>query len=157
MSKECQIKVYYQEHPTKNIIGTVNLFTIPNYDKLKNLILEKSKKLDDKKVKHKLKPKDKFILEPSEYEIGGLNAIWDSDTYKYFFDKIQQNPPNKIKFIIKKVDKYPKFVPPQEQLILSKTLETGWESIKKEIEDELTENYLNDGKRRFIQGKKENN
>ena len=158
MSKACKIKVYYKDLPNNNIVGSVDLFSFQNYDKLKNLILDKTKKLKDARLKDKdkLKSKDKFILKILDYDMAGLEAIWDTDTYKYFFDKIQQNPPEKLKFLIQKVDKYPSFVPPQEQIILSKTLETGWESIKKEIQEELTENYLNDGKRLFIQEKKEN-
>ena len=155
MSKGCQVKVYYKDLANKNVVGKADLFSFQSYDKLKDLIMEKSKAQAFKNVR--LNEKHKFILEISDYEMAGLKAIWDTDTYKYFFDTIQQNPPEKIKLIIKKVDEFPKFERPKYLTILAEALIFGWESTKKEIKDELTEDYLSDGNRLFIQGKKENN
>lgn len=154
MSKECQIKIYYKELQNKNVIGNKNLFDYPDYEKLKSLILERSKTSTYKDVR--LKEKDKFVLEIVDYDIAGLNSVWNKETYKYFYDRVQQNPKDKIKFYIVKVSKYPDFTPPQYLTILKDSLISGWDSTKKEIEEELTEKYLNEGKRLFMLGKKEN-
>lgn len=153
MSKECQIKIYYTELPKKNVVGNINLFNYPIYEKLKNLILEKSKHQAYKSIK--LTEKDKFVLVILDYDVAGLNSVWNQETYQYFYERVKQNPQEKIKFNIKKVTKYPDFSPPQYVTILKDTLISGWNSTKKEIEEELTEKYLLEGKRLFIQEKKE--
>ena len=43
MSKKCQIKIYYKELKKSNVIGNASLFQFPEYDKLKDKILQKSK------------------------------------------------------------------------------------------------------------------
>ena len=152
MSNECQIKIYYKEMPNKNV-AKINLSQYTDFEKLQALILEKSK--NNKAFKSvRVKEKDKYVLKFEDYAISGLDSIWDKDTYKYFIDRAQQNPPEKIKLIIEKVDKYPDFTPPQFLTVLKDSLNSGWESTRKEIENELTEKYLNEGKRIFIQEKR---
>ena len=155
MSKKCQIKVYYKDLPKSNVIGNATLFQYPDYDKLKEQIIQKSKAAAYQNVK--IKDKDKFVLEIVDYDIAGLNSVWNKDTYKYFYDRVQQNPQDKIKFYIVKVKEYPQFTPPQYLTILRDTLASGWDSTKQEIEEELTDKYLNEAKRLFIQEKKEKN
>ena len=153
MSIKCNLKVSYKDLP-----GTVllkgNLFDFNNYDLLKQKIYEKSTNPIYKAIR--ITNQDKFILELDNYELGDINSVWDSNTYNYFFGKISKNPPQKLKIFISKVDKYPIWNPPQFTKILKASLKSNWNCIKKEIENELTENYLDDGKRLYIHNKKEN-
>ena len=43
MSKKRQIKIYHKELQKSNVIGNANLYQFPEYDKLKDKILQKSK------------------------------------------------------------------------------------------------------------------
>ena len=155
MSKECPIRIYYEELPKKNLLGkSVDLFSFSNYNEIKKIIFKQSEKSSFDKVR--LKEKDLFILKMEDFELAELNSIWDEETFKYLYSHIKQNPPEKLKFLIQKVTKYPDFTPSEYETLLKNALESGWESTKKEIEEDLNENYLNDGKRLFLQEKKEN-
>ena len=150
MSEKFQIKVVCLEN-SNTVFCKVDVFSINRYEDLRNKILEKSQGL--KKVV--INKNDKFILEIKECQMD-LEGIWDSDTYSYFLNKIKNNPPEKIKFNVKKVDMYPTWNPPQYVNILKNSLKSAWNSTKKEIEEDLTEKYLVDGKRLYLQEKKEN-
>ena len=148
----CQVKISYKEIQTIVVKG--DLFNFPKYEQLIQKINEKSKGATFKKVK--LSEKDKFVLEIEGFELANLNSVWNSETYDYFLSKVRQNPPEKLKLTIVRVDHYPVWNPPQFCQILSNSLDSAWISTKKEIEDELTEKYLDDGKRFFMEEKKEN-
>jgi len=60
-----------------------------------------------------------------------------------------------MKLIICKIEEYPDWKPPVYGTILKESLNSGWNITKKEIDEELSEKYLNNGKRLFIQDKKE--
>ena len=153
MNNKCSFKIIYKDLP-----GTVllkgNFFDFKNYDSLKHKIIEKSKNPLYKNVK--ITNEDKFILEIDNYELGDLTSVWNSETYNYFYEKIEKKTPQKLKLNIVKVDKYPIWNPPQFTKILKESLKSNWSFIKKEIESELSENYLDDGKRLYIHNKKEN-
>ena len=148
-----KVKIIYKDLPTK-VVCTVDLTSNQNYDTIKQNILEKSKASSQYK-KVSVTAKDKFILKFEGINISGLNAIWNTDTYNFFLDKTQDNK-EKIKFIIEKVNEYPKFTPPQYYTLFRKELDSAWDKTKKILEDDLKEIYLNEGKRIFIQAKKEN-
>ena len=149
MSKKCSIKIVYKEKPN-NVIAKDNIFKFSNYDDLKSKIIH-SKVGDNKALE-----KEKFILEIEGDGINGMTSIWNEETFKYFKGIIENNPSiEKLKLIIVKVENYPEWKKPQYTKILKKSLESAWESTKKEIEEDLTEKYLNDGQRLFKQEKKE--
>lgn len=154
MSTKCNVKVAYKELPT-SIIFKGDLMIFDNYDKLKEKIFECSKNIRALS-KIKVTEKDKFILEIVDYDSAGLTSIWNSETYSYFFDKIQKNMPNKLKLNIVKVNEYPIWKRPKFKQILEKSLKSAWNLTKKEIKEDLTEKYLNEGKRFFNQNKREN-
>ena len=155
MSKECLIRIYYEELPKKNVLGkAIDLFSYNNYDEIKKNIFKQSEKSTYKDVR--LKEKDLFILQFEDFELAELNSIWDEETFKYLYSHLKENPLEKLKLIIKKVKKYPDFTPSEYETLLKDALESGWKSTKKDIEEDLKENYLNDGKRLFLQEKKEN-
>ena len=154
MSNKCITKIVY-----KNMPGTVlfkeDIFKILNFEQLKDKILEKSKPQTFNSVK--ISKNDKFILEISEdCEVLGLNSFWNSETFNYFYEKIKKNPPKKLKLAISKIDKEPKWEKPKYWEILKESLESTWNITKEEIKNDLTEKYLNEGKRKFNQDKKEN-
>lgn len=150
MSKKCNIKIVYKEQPTIVVVKE-NIFKFPSYEDLKKKIINSNITT----IKKKLTEKEKFILEIEGEEIPGLSNIWNAETFNYFIGKIESNNPGKMKLNIVRVDKYPDWKKPQYTKILKKSLQSAWESTKKEIEDELTEKYLNDGQRLFFQEKKE--
>ena len=153
MSYKCNLKVVYKQLPN-TVLFKGNLFEYTDYNSLKNKIFEKSQTSTYKDIK--ITNKDKFILELDNFEIGGITKVWNSDIYNYFLELMKKNTPQKLKLNIIKVDEYPNWKPPQFANILKESLKTSWNSIKKEIENDLTEKYLDDGKRLFIQQKKEN-
>ena len=152
MDKKCQVKFVYKSLP-ETIIFKSSLFEFTSFDSLKNKIIERSKNL---KISGILTEKDKFILEIGGYHIDGLNGIWNSETFQYFFDRIQKDLPNKLKFIISKIDEEPIFKKPKYLTVFKESLKSAWDSTKKEIENELTEKYLNEGKMHFNKDMKEN-
>lgn len=153
MSLKCNMKVYYKELPTI-VLFKGNFFEITDYNTMVNKINEKSKANSYNNIR--ITNKDKFILEIDCPEIKEINKVYNSDTYKYFYELMKKNPPQKVKINIVKVDDYPSWKPPQFANILKNSLKEKWNSIKSEIENDLTENYLGDGKRLYNQEKKEN-
>jgi hypothetical protein len=127
----------------------------PDYDSLSTKIIENSKKKGFENVR--ISKNDKFILKIMDNLIPGLESIWDSNTYEYFCNKVKQNNIEKVKLMIEKVDKYPQWNPVQFTKILKNSLVSTWNSTKKEIEEQLTDHYLNEGKRMFIMEMKEKN
>lgn len=156
MNQKCEFKVAYKELE-KSVLFKGNLFDsqYEKFDSIKNDIFKKTNA--NKKIfgKVQVTKDDKFVLEIEGFDAPGLDSIWNIETYNYFYGRIQDNPPEKIKFIIKKVEKYPEWNPPQYETILKNSLNNFWTETKKELLDELTEKYLNDGKRLFIRKKKE--
>ena len=153
MRKKCPIKFFFKNKPGI-VLFKDNIFKFPTFDLIKEKILEKSKsKLF---IDEKISKNDRFILEFEEnFQIAGLNNVRNSETYKYFFERIKQNPPEKLKLFISKINKDPlkslKYL-----TILKESLNSTWNSTKKEIEDELKEKYLNEGNRNFNLKKFEN-
>ena len=153
MSIKINAKVVYKEQPTP-VLFKEDLLKYDNYNKLKERIFERSNNKSFAKIK--VTEKDKFILEIEDYDSAGLESIWSSETYSYFLDKIQKNVPQKLKLCIVKVKEYPKWEQPKYGKILKESLESAWNLTKKEIKEDLTEKYLDEGKRFFNQEKREN-
>ena len=150
MENKCMTKFALEKDLTI-VLFKDDLFSYPKYELIKGKIFEKIKN----KQNVDLSPHDKIILKLDQYQIGELTSVWDSDTYSYLYASIKQNNPKKLKLIICKVKEYPKWNPPVFGTILKESLNLTWKSTKKEILEELSEKYLNNGKRVFIQEKKE--
>ena len=153
MSNQSFAKVVYKEMPN-TVVFKEDIMKFDNYDKLKERIFEKSSNKNFTKIK--VTERDKFILKIEDYDSAGLTSIWNIDTYTYFLDKIKKDLPKKLKLIIVKVDEYPVWNKPRYDKILKESLNSAWNLTKKEIKEELTEKYLDDGKRFFSQEKREN-
>ena len=153
MSIKCSAKIVFKDQPSPVVLKD-DLMKYDNYNKLKDKILEKSANKSFTKVK--LTQKDKFILEIEEYDSAGMTSIWSTETYSYFLDKLQKNPPEKLKLNIVKVNEYPIWNQPKYGKILKEALNSAWNLTKKEIKEDLTEKYLDEGKRFFNQEKREN-
>jgi hypothetical protein len=125
----------------------------PTYDSLLTKILKGSE--NDKFKKVKVSKNDKFILKLVNHNINDLDSFWNSETYDFFLSKIKKDLPSKIKIHIEKVKKYPAWNPPQFYTILKNSLNSAWDATKKDLEEQLTENYLIEGKKIFIQEAKE--
>ena len=150
----CSFKLICKE-VSNTIIFKGDLYTFPKFEQLIDKLKEKIK--DNKTFKKIKLVENKFILEIIEgFELDELKSVWNSETYDYFFSKIKQNSIDKIKFNLAMVDKLPTWNPPQFTKLLKDSLDTAWISTKKEIVEELTEKYLDDGKRFFMEEKKEN-
>ena len=148
-----KVRIYYKELPRK-VVQTFNIpdYKYAKYEELKKSIFEKSQKINYKK---KITEKDKFILEIEDFYILGLQNIWDEKTYKYFYRIILEKLPEKVKLNIVKVDKYPPdWEPPQFYAILENTLRSEWDLTKEDIEKNLNEKFLLEGKKSFIQENK---
>ena len=154
MSNKCITKFIYKKL-SMTVLFKEDIFKIPNFEQLKEKILEKSKSPAFNLVK--ISRNEKFIIEINDdCDVPGLNSFWNTETYDYFFEKIKNNPPKKLKLAISKIDKEPKWEKPKYLEILKESLDSTWNMTKKEIISDLTEKYLNEGKRKFIQDKKQN-
>lgn len=149
-----EIRVYYQEEPNKLLFKKNILDNIcSKYAEMRKLILEKSEKKKECK-NYKVTEENKFVLEIDGFKLNDLNEVWNEATYKYFYDSVIEKMPGKIiKLIIVKVNEYKNWKPPEYYTILEKSLNTEWDSTKKEIEHELTEKFLEEGKKLYIQEK----
>ena len=158
-STKCPIRIYYEELPKKNILGKQkDLFSYKSFNEIKQNIFTQSENKTYDKIR--LKETDLFILNLGDYQVPEIyNSIWDEETFQYLCSYIKENPPEKLKFIIKKVKKTPPPLAPQPKYdsFLKDALLSVWEKTKKDIEENLNENYLNDGKRLYLQEKQENN
>ena len=127
MNQKCEFKVAYKELE-KSVLFKGNLFDsqYEKFDSIKNDIFKKTNA--NKKIfgKVQVTKDDKFVLEIEGFDAPGLDSIWNIETYNYFYGRIQDNPPEKIKFIIKKVEKYPEWNPPQYETILKNSLNNFW-------------------------------
>lgn len=159
MSTKCKIKICYEDIPKQNILGkTIDLFSFNNYNEIKKIIFKHSEnKAYDK---YRLKEKDLFVLKFEEINIPEIdNRIWDDDSFRILCSYVKDNQIEKLKLIIKKVKKYPSqpTPPPKYDIFLQDALLSTWESTKKDIKEDLSENSLNDRKRVYLQEKKDNN
>ena len=155
MTKECEIKFFFKEMLNK-VLFRAKLSTFTNYESIKRKIFEKTKS-NNAFNSLNFSEKDKFILEISNNNSLGEIKIWDEDSFNYFLGKMQITDIDKIKFNIVKVKEYPKLNIRNYKTILTTAIEKSFDLFKKEIKDELTENYLFDGKRAFIEEKRETN
>ena len=156
MSMECLIKIYYEELPKKNLLGkSIDLFSFQTYEEIKKIIFKQSEKATYNSVR--LKGKDLFILKIEDFDLSEIHSsIWDEETFKYLCSYLKQNPTEKLKLIITKVEKYPPSpTPSQLEPVFKDTLTSVWESTKKEIEEDVNEVDLNEKKRLFLLEKKE--
>lgn len=151
---KCQMKIMYKKLPNKVVVKG-DLYSFENYDILTSRIYEKSNSTCFKEIK--ATKNDKYILQIKDDNNYPLKQIWNEETFNYFLSQLKKNPTDKIYFEIIKVNEYPVWEPPKYETILKESLKSNWESIKNEIKEELSEKYLNDGKRVYMKEKKENN
>ena len=153
MSKKPAFRVVFKGNERKPVIkGDLLDEEFNSFDNIKEKVIEKIK--EKKLTREKISEKDKFVLEIKNYEVSNLESIWNEDTFNYFYSRYKENP-QAVEFVVAKVDKYPKWEPPKYGKLLKKILEEAWEPTEKEIEKEL-ELKIDNGKRKFIQEKKEN-
>lgn len=125
-----------------------------NFNDLRKSIIDSSSQKTSFKAHGKqLKEKDNFVLEISgdlKGKFGQLDSVYNKKTYNYFLDKMKSFPEqNKVKFIIKKVDKLPVFKPPQFSEALNLSLTENYEELKNSVIEKLDENNLNQSKQEF--------
>ena len=142
MSQETKIKVLDKNDKKKAIVNKT-LSSFVKYDSLTEMIYKKSK----------FTSKDKIILRIDDFNISGLDSIFNSDTFNYFVDKVKTKNPTKTTLYIEKVDDYPKWNPPQFLTIFKNSLASGWEKAKNRIKEGITEKDLLDGKNSFIESR----
>lgn len=153
MSKKSTFRVVFSTNERKPVVkGDLLDEKYNSFDKIKEEIFEKSK--DKKFEKDKSLLKDKFVLEIKGFSVPNLESVWNKETFNFFYARFKDNP-QAIEFIINKVSKYPNFEQPKYDKLLKTILEKAWDPIEKEIEEGL-EFKIDDGKRIFIQEKKEN-
>ena len=165
MSKAYKIKISYKDLPGK-VVQNLNIFDskFAKYEDIKKFLIDKSKKNSEFKS-IKVTDNDKFVLEIEGHEIPGLKEIFDETTYKYFYDSISENPPEKLRLFIVKVQDYPKWRPPGKSIkkpientsLSSTTLNSSSlnesSSFKKEFSRQFTEGNNEDGKKNHIKAK----
>ena len=145
MSKECPLKVYYEEFPKRNVLGkSIDFFSYSSYEELKKNIFKLSEKSSFEKVR--LKKEDLFILKLEDYELEKLKSIWNEETFQYLYSHLMQKTPEKIRLIIKKVNQYPQFT--QISSFISG-------DIKQDIKEEKKEDKKEDKKEIKKEEKKE--
>lgn len=142
MSQETKIKVLDKNDKKKAIVNK-SLSSLTKYDSITEIIYKKTK----------YTAKDKIILRIDDFKIGGLDCIFNSDTYSYFMDKVKTSNPAKITLYIEKVDDYPIWKPPQFLTIFKNSLISGWEKAKNRVKEGITEKDLLDGKNSFIESR----
>ena len=155
MSKKCNFKTIYYEKPGFSVLKG-DLLDYPRYEQLINKIILESENNNTFRS-FRITTKSKFILKLGDnLEVAGLTSVWNKDTYDFFFEHIKKENIKKIKFIIQKIKEYPYWNPPKYHELLKNSLKLSWNYNKKEIQNDLTEKYLDDGKRLFIKKKIEN-
>ena len=153
MSKKPSFRVVFETNDRKPVFkGDLLDEKYNSFDKVKENILEKSK--DKKFDKDRSALKDKFVLKIKGFDVPNLESIWNEDTFNFFLARYKENP-QAIELIISKVNKFPKWEPPKYGKLFKKILEEAWEPTEKEILNEL-EPKLDNGKKKFIQEKMEN-
>ena len=151
----CEIKVNYKDVPNKTIFKK-KLSDLENYNSLRDLIIKKSIGRSNDIEKIKVEEKDKFVLEPDKgHEIPGINCIFDENTFGFLRSKLEENQTQSIKLLITKVDKYPEWKQPQLIKILDNVLNDAANETIEKLKEDLTQEYLENGYRSFMKGKKE--
>ena len=153
MSK-CKIKIYYEKFKN-DIVLNKNLSSFENYQSLREAVIAAS---NDKKQlasikKIAVKKEDKIVLEIVEPKIGGINSIFNKETFNFFNNKVNEGHLTLIKLYITKVEKYPDWSPPQIYEILKNTLQSASDENSKVLTEELAQEKseeLNNGQRVYI-------
>ena len=153
MSK-CKIKIYYEKFKN-DIVLTKNLSSFENYQSLREAVItasnEKKQLVGIKKIA--VKKGDKIVLEIVEPKIGGINSIFNEETFNFFHNKVNEGHLTLIKLYITKVEKYPDWSPPQIYEILKNTLQSASDENSKVLIEELAQEKseeLNNGQRVYI-------
>ena len=153
MSK-CKIKIYYEKFKN-DIVLNKNLSSFENYQSLREAVItasnEKKQLVDIKKIA--VKKRDKIVLEIVEPKIGGINSIFDEETFNFFNNKVNEGHLTLIKLYITKVEKYPDWSPPQIYEILKNTLQSASDENSKVLIEELAQEKseeLNNGQRVYF-------
>ena len=153
MSK-CKIKIYYEKFKN-DIVLNKNLSSFENYQSLREAVIAAS---NDKKQlasikKIAVKKEDKIVLEIVEPKIGGINSIFNKETFNFFHNKVNEGHLTLIKLYITKVEKYPDWSPPQIYEILKNTLQSASDENSKVLIEELAQEKseeLNNGQRVYF-------
>ena len=153
MSK-CKIKIYYEKFKN-DIVLNKNLSSFENYQSLREAVIAASN--DKKQVasikKIAVKNGDKIALEIVEPKIGGINSIFNEETFNFFHNKVNEGHLTLIKLYITKVEKYPDWSPPQIYEILKNTLQSASDENSKVLIEELAQEKseeLNNGQRVYL-------
>ena len=153
MSK-CKIKIYYEKFKNDTVLNK-NLSSFENYQSLREAVIAAS---NDKKQlasikKIAVKKEDKIVLEIVEPKIGGINSIFNEETFNFFHNKVNEGHLTLIKLYITKVEKYPDWSPPQIYEILKNTLQSASDENSQVLIEELAQEKseeLNNGQRVYI-------
>ena len=150
MSK-CKIKIYYEKFKN-DIVLNKNLSSFENYQSLREAVItasnEKKQLASIKKIA--VKNGDKIVLEIVEPKIGGINSIFNEETFNFFHNKVNEGHLTLIKLYITKDEKYPDWSPPQIYEILKNTLQSASDENSKVLIEELAQEKseeLNNGQR----------
>lgn len=153
MSK-CKIKIYYEKFKNDTVLNK-NLSSFENYQSLREAVIAASN--DKKQVasikKIAVKKEDKIVLEIVEPKIGGINSIFNKETFNFFNNKVNEGHLTLIKLYITKVEKYPDWSPPQIYEILKNTLQSASDENSKVLIEELAQEKseeLNNGQRVYL-------
>ena len=153
MSK-CKIKIYYEKFKN-DIVLNKNLSSFENYQSLREAVItasnEKKQLVGIKKIA--VKKGDKIVLEIVEPKIGGINSIFNEETFNFFHNKVNEGHLTLIKLYITKVEKYPDWSPPQIYEILKNTLQSASDENSKVLIEELAQEKseeLNNGQRVYF-------
>ena len=153
MSK-CKIKIYYEKFKN-DIVLNKNLSSFENYQSLREAVIAASngnKQLVGIK-KIAVKKGDKIVLEIVEPKIGGINSIFNEETFNFFHNKVNEGHLTLIKLYITKDEKYPDWSPPQIYEILKNTLQSASDENSKVLIEELAQEKseeLNNGQRVYF-------
>ena len=153
MSK-CKIKIYYEKFKN-DIVLNKNLSSFENYQSLREAVIAASNdKIQLASIKKiAVKKEDKIVLEIVEPKIGGINSIFNEETFNFFNNKVNEGHLTLIKLYITKVEKYPDWSPPQIYEILKNTLQSASDENSKVLIEELAQEKseeLNNGQRVYI-------
>ena len=153
MSK-CKIKIYYEKFKN-DIVLNKNLSSFENYQSLREAVItasnEKKQLASIKKIA--VKNGDKIVLEIVEPKIGGINSIFNEETFNFFHNKVNEGHLTLIKLYITKVEKYPDWSPPQIYEILKNTLQSASDENSQVLIEELAQEKseeLNNGQRVYL-------
>ena len=157
-------KVYFKDKGLEKKVLVKGSFDNFDWNALRDVIIENSKRPDFKSKNKELRENDDFILEfqelPKNFNFS-LSSMWNIKTYNYFLEKLknfneknQQEPIKTIKMNVVKVDKLPKWELPKYDAFLRKALENAWKKEEEAIKKILNNNELTNGQNEFIRKKK---